>query len=140
MIKRTLGAIVVMAVVLGALVPILQTNAGGGKETICHYPPGNPANAHTIEVGKGAVKAHLKHGDTIGPCLTATVEPTATAMPPTATLVPTEPPSTVVVEPTATIPTQPPPPPTEAPSTVVVEPTQPVVTQPPLPPTEVPSG
>jgi hypothetical protein len=35
---------------------------------ICHYPPGNPDNAHTICVGAPAVKAHLKHGDTIGEC------------------------------------------------------------------------
>jgi hypothetical protein len=37
--------------------------------TICHYPPGNPANAHTITVGASAVDAHVRnHGDTIGPC------------------------------------------------------------------------
>lgn len=42
--------------------------APGPKATICHIPPGNPANAHTITVGLPAVKAHLKHGDTTGPC------------------------------------------------------------------------
>ncbi|NMO23087.1 hypothetical protein HPC49_47220 [Pyxidicoccus fallax] len=46
---------------------------GGGevdptKQTLCHIPPGNPANAHTITVGLPAVKAHLKHGDTLGAC------------------------------------------------------------------------
>lgn len=43
---------------------------GGGevKVTICHIPPGNPANAHTITVGAPAVAAHLAHGDTIGDC------------------------------------------------------------------------
>ena len=35
---------------------------------ICHRPPGNPANAHTINVGAPAVSAHLAHGDTEGPC------------------------------------------------------------------------
>jgi hypothetical protein len=35
---------------------------------ICHIPPGNPANAHTITVGEPAVKAHLRHGDTLGEC------------------------------------------------------------------------
>ena len=39
------------------------------KTTICHIPPGNPANAHTICVGNAAVPAHLRnHGDSIGPC------------------------------------------------------------------------
>jgi hypothetical protein len=38
------------------------------KVTICHFPPGNPDNAHTITIGKPALKAHLAHGDTIGPC------------------------------------------------------------------------
>ncbi|MBJ6764153.1 hypothetical protein JGU66_25545 [Myxococcaceae bacterium JPH2] len=42
----------------------------GGTEhvTVCHIPPGNPANAHTITVGEPAVKAHLRHGDTLGAC------------------------------------------------------------------------
>ena len=38
------------------------------KAVICHYPPGNPGNRHTIEVGQPAVAAHLAHGDTLGPC------------------------------------------------------------------------
>jgi hypothetical protein len=44
---------------------------GGGvdKVTICHIPPGNPANAHTITVGAPAVPAHLAHGDHLGACL-----------------------------------------------------------------------
>jgi hypothetical protein len=39
-----------------------------GKVTICHIPPGNPGNAHTITVGASAVDAHLAHGDHLGPC------------------------------------------------------------------------
>ncbi len=39
-----------------------------GKIAVCHVPPGNPANAHTICVGAKARDAHLKHGDTLGPC------------------------------------------------------------------------
>jgi hypothetical protein len=39
-----------------------------GKVTICHYPPGNPGNRHTILVGQPALPAHLEHGDTMGPC------------------------------------------------------------------------
>jgi hypothetical protein len=38
------------------------------KAVICHYPPGNPGNRHTIEVGQPAVPAHLAHGDILGPC------------------------------------------------------------------------
>ncbi len=38
------------------------------KVTICHVPPGNPNNAHTITVGQSALKAHLDHGDEKGPC------------------------------------------------------------------------
>jgi hypothetical protein len=39
-----------------------------GKVAVCHMPPGNPDNAHTIRVGASALTAHLKHGDTIGEC------------------------------------------------------------------------
>ena len=35
---------------------------------ICHIPPGNPSNAHTITVNPAAVNAHLNHGDTLGEC------------------------------------------------------------------------
>jgi hypothetical protein len=40
------------------------------KVTVCHVPPGNPANAHTIVVDTAAVPAHTGHGDTLGPCPT----------------------------------------------------------------------
>jgi hypothetical protein len=39
-----------------------------GKVTICHIPPGRSANAHTLSVNAMAVPAHLRHGDTLGPC------------------------------------------------------------------------
>lgn len=39
-----------------------------GKQTVCHIPPGNPANQHTINVGTSAVNAHLAHGDVLGSC------------------------------------------------------------------------
>jgi hypothetical protein len=38
------------------------------KVTICHIPPGNPGNAHTINVSGNAENAHLAHGDTLGEC------------------------------------------------------------------------
>jgi hypothetical protein len=44
-------------------------NQGENKVTICHMPPGNPDNRHTITVGESAVAAHIQnHGDTLGPC------------------------------------------------------------------------
>jgi len=39
------------------------------KVFVCHIPPGNPANAHTICVAQPAVKAHSEHhGDAEGAC------------------------------------------------------------------------
>lgn len=40
----------------------------GDQVTVCHIPPGNSGNAHTITVGASAVDAHLAHGDHLGPC------------------------------------------------------------------------
>jgi len=37
-------------------------------EEICHRPPGNPANAHTLHVSARAIPAHLAHGDSLGDC------------------------------------------------------------------------
>lgn len=42
------------------------------KTTICHVPPGNPLNAHTLCVGTPSVDAHLAHGDYLGICQPAT--------------------------------------------------------------------
>jgi hypothetical protein len=47
---------------------ITTADAGPAKVCVCHHPPGNPNNAHTICVGAAAAKAHLKHGDTEGEC------------------------------------------------------------------------
>ena len=44
---------------------------GREKVTICHQPPGNPGNAQTISVAASAVRAHLNHGDGLGPCVAA---------------------------------------------------------------------
>lgn len=43
-------------------------HAGTPKVTICHKPPGNPANAHTISVNVHAWPAHKAHGDSLGDC------------------------------------------------------------------------
>ncbi len=39
-----------------------------GRVTLCHIPPGQIDNAHTITVGCAARDKHLAHGDTCGPC------------------------------------------------------------------------
>ncbi len=36
--------------------------------SICHIPPGNPGNNHTITIGKQAWQAHERHGDEPKPC------------------------------------------------------------------------
>ena len=62
------GALVV-AVVLGAITLPLTAQAKGEKVTICHIPPGNPANAHTITISVSALQTHIdQHGDTVGEC------------------------------------------------------------------------
>jgi len=38
------------------------------KVIVCHIPPGQNANAHSITVSERAVPAHLAHGDTVGSC------------------------------------------------------------------------
>ncbi len=50
------------------LVDLCIDTDGDGKVTICHVPPENPDNAHTISVGVNALPAHLGHGDYCGPC------------------------------------------------------------------------
>ena len=44
-------------------------NDGNKKVKVCHVPPGNPSNAHTIEIGMSAVDTHLRnHADYLGEC------------------------------------------------------------------------
>jgi hypothetical protein len=38
------------------------------KVAVCHVPPGNPSNKHTIIIDASAVPAHLAHGDSLGFC------------------------------------------------------------------------
>src|SRR5262245_14909026 len=41
----------------------------GKKVLVCHIPPGNPDNAHTICISKNAVDKHVEHhGDLVGAC------------------------------------------------------------------------
>ncbi len=45
-----------------------QGHVYGASVTLCHIPPGNAANAHTLTVGASAAQAHYNHGDTPGAC------------------------------------------------------------------------
>jgi hypothetical protein len=38
------------------------------KVLVCHIPPGDPSDAHTICISPNAVPAHLAHGDVLGGC------------------------------------------------------------------------
>ncbi len=59
---------VVLAIMFVVLVTSVSSAAPPAKVTICHVPPGNPANAHTITIAESAVPAHLAHGDYLGAC------------------------------------------------------------------------
>ena len=48
----------------------------GHKVYVCHIPPGNPANAHTIHISINAVPAHLAHGCSVGACDPCVLDPT----------------------------------------------------------------
>lgn len=56
-------------------ISIANAQENEAKVTICHYPPGNPENAQTLEVSENAVGAHLEHGDTLGACMQQMVGP-----------------------------------------------------------------
>jgi hypothetical protein len=65
--KRKL-ALAVLLVVLAVFGVAVVSADSPGKIDICHIPPGNPANAHTINVSVRAIPAHLAHGDSLGAC------------------------------------------------------------------------
>jgi hypothetical protein len=50
--------------------PDFTGSSDPNKCTICHVPPGNPPNAHTLTIGCSAVDAHMRNhpGDCMGPC------------------------------------------------------------------------
>lgn len=92
---KTIARIAAIAALLFAFAaPVVA----GEKATICHVPPGNPDNAHTITISVNALKAHLGEneqglhgGDYYGECRKATPAPTAS---PTPTPAPTDAPRT----------------------------------------------
>src|SRR5215216_2185179 len=75
-------------------------NGGVDHVVICHVPPGNPDNKHTITVGEPAVDAHVEnHGDALGPCDAGTSTTTSTSTSTTTTTTPT---TTTTTTPTTT--------------------------------------
>jgi hypothetical protein len=67
-----ISAIVMVAVIMGmsAFAPAMADRPGNNEDnvTICHFPPGNPANFQTIRVEPDSVADHQAHDDTLGPC------------------------------------------------------------------------
>ena len=47
---------------------VTAATAQGAMVDVCHIPPGNPDNAHTITISENALDAHLEHGDKVGAC------------------------------------------------------------------------
>jgi len=56
-----------VVIVLG-MFGIGSAQAGEPKVDVCHVPPGNPTNFHTIRIGPDALSDHLAHGDLEGAC------------------------------------------------------------------------
>jgi len=111
MSKKTATLLLAVGLVLAPTAAHATGGHGHDPVTICH-------NGHTITVDDSSLKAHLKHGDTLGLCPVVT-PPTEEPTPE-----PTDPPTE---EPTT--------PPTEEPSP---EPTNPPTEEPTSPPTDVP--
>jgi hypothetical protein len=52
-------------VVLSIFSVAFSSNNSPSFVTICHIPPGNPANCHEITISIHALPAHLGHGDSM---------------------------------------------------------------------------
>jgi hypothetical protein len=61
-----------LVVLLGLVLMIPASVAAQGQSSakvqVCHRPPGNPANYHTITISANALASHLAHGDLPGAC------------------------------------------------------------------------
>ena len=68
MAKRTFVANMLLTVAGLVALGIGDAYAAPSGLTLCHVPPGDPANAHTISVAEAAVGPHLAHGDQLGEC------------------------------------------------------------------------
>ncbi len=62
--------LVATGLALGVFGPLPADARQSDKVEVCHRPPDDPSNYHTISVSANAVAAHLAHGDLLGPCET----------------------------------------------------------------------
>jgi hypothetical protein len=67
-IPQFLNSVLMAAAAASLLLAASPVAAGNAKVEICHIPPGNPDNFHTLVVGTKALSAHLAHGDLGGAC------------------------------------------------------------------------
>ena len=61
------------ATVTPTATPDLTSDGSSASVDVCHIPPDNPDNAHTISISESALEDHLAHGDTEGAC--TSIEP-----------------------------------------------------------------
>jgi hypothetical protein len=61
-------ATVLVAALAGLWASGAAQAAAGDTVQVCHLPPDNPANYHTLSIGRSALAAHLGHGDLEGAC------------------------------------------------------------------------
>jgi len=61
--------------VLGMALSTSTVDAGVTKVNVCHVPPGNAQNMHTINVGYPSITAHIDHGDYLGECTSSELDP-----------------------------------------------------------------
>lgn len=76
-LATAVGALVALAIMAGASWSATGSSSArqdeyGKKVTICHHTHSKKHPQVTITVSESAVKAHLKHGDTLGKCTEAT--------------------------------------------------------------------
>lgn len=58
-----------LSLLVAVLVVYAAMAAMAAKIEICHFPPGNPGNWHTITINDTALPAHQAHNDLVGSCL-----------------------------------------------------------------------
>lgn len=66
--KKYLSSIAIVLIAFTIAGYATKKNQANLKVIVCHIPPGNPANAHDIEISINALPAHLAHGDIEGGC------------------------------------------------------------------------
>lgn len=70
--KRFVLSVVGLGCVALLFAVVSVANSGAQKLELCHVPPGDPSDAHTITVGLRAAESHLaNHDDSLGACVTA---------------------------------------------------------------------